>query len=458
MNITLYSFTKRKNSTKLPTGGTTYTGTLKDNTSVVAPSITFSFSSFPAYNYAYIQEFSRYYWITDKTQVSNNIWVLSFKVDVLASYKTEIGSSSKYILRSASAYDGNITDIKYPTKAVVNAKRTTHAPFSGTGRYLLGVVTPDGIAGAVTYYTLSESQMATVRSTLMGGQSYFGNITDPDIRNFAILMGNPMQYIKSCRYYPFNIGTGVSANMTLGNTVISNMNILYGTTQQDTFTFTINNHPLYTSRGRYTSWEPFTQRFLYFPPVGFVHLPSALYAHFAQLTGIVNIDLVSGIGRLIIQTPSTSDNDPCIVYSTSFAAGFDVPLAQLISGNPIKIVSGVTSLFSAGVSAMTGNIGGLVQGALSAVSDFISANVPEVRGYIDGGGSQLETGNIEFLEVFYDIADDNNAEFGRPLMAVRTLNTLSGYILCADGEIETDGTEPEITELESYLTGGFFYE
>lgn len=458
MNITLYSFSKRKNSTKRPTGGTTYTGTLKDNTSVVNPSVVFEFSAFPAYNYAYIPDFARYYWITDKTHVANNVWIITMHVDVLASYKTEIGNSSKYVLRSASNYDGNITDLKYPTKAVVNAKRTPHTPFSGVGRYLLGVVTPDGISGAVTYYTLSETQMATVRSVLMGGQSYFSGITDADIRNFAILLGNPMQYIKSCRYYPFNIGTGVSGNMTLGTTVVNNMNILYGTTQTDTFNFTLNNHPEYSNRGRYTSWEPFTQRFLYFPPIGLVHLPSALYAHFARLDGSINIDVVSGVGRIILQTPTTSENEPCVVYSSSFPIGFDVPLAQLISGNPIKIVSGVTSLFSAGVSAMTGNVGGLVQGAVSAISDFVSANVPEMRGFIDGGGSQLEIGNVEFLEVFYDIANQNVAEFGRPLMTTVTLGKLSGYILCADGDIETDGTEPEITEIESYLTGGFFYE
>ena len=458
MTIILYSFSKRKNSTERPTGGTTYTGTLKDNTSVVNPSVIFEFSAFPAYNYAYIQEFSRYYWITDKTHVANNVWIISMHVDVLASYKTEIGSSSKYILRSASDFDGNITDMKYPTKAVVNANVATHRPFTLGGKYVLGVVTPDGISGAITYYCLSESQMATVRSTLMTGQAYFGNITDPDIRNFAIVMGNPMQYIKSCRFYPIDIQGGVSGNMTLGNTVVPNMSILYATTQRDTFSFTLTNHPEYQNRGRYTSWEPFTQRFLYYPPIGLIHLPSALYAHFIQLNGTFEIDFVSGTGRITLRTPTTTENDASEVFSTSFIYGFDVPIAQLISGNPLKIVNGVTNLFSAGVSAITGNIGGVVTGAVSAVSDFISANVPQLTGFVDGGGSQLDPGVISFIEVFYGLADDNNAEFGRPLMAVRTINSLSGYVLCADGEIETDGTEPEISEIETYLTGGFFYE
>lgn len=459
MTIVLYSFAKRKNSTKRPTGGTSYTGTLKANTSVVRPSVIFEFSSFPAFNYAYINEFSRYYWITDKIQISNNVWEIVMAVDVMASYKTEIGSSSKYILRSASTYDGNITDMKYPTKAVVNAALSSTNVFPLGGKYLVGVVCPDGIAGSIQYYSLSESQMATVRSTLMTGANYFGSITDPDIQNFAILMGNPMQYIKSCRYYPFDIGTGTNGNMTLGNTVIPNMPLFYATTRYfNSFTLPITNHPEYTNRGRYTSWEPFTQRYLYFSPLGLIHLPSALYAHFTSLTCQVLIDLVSGVGKLRIWTPATADNDQSCILDTAFTAGYDVPLAQMVSGNPMQIISGTTNLLSAGVSAITGNIGGVVTGTVSAISDFLTANVPELTNYLAGGGCQIEPGPVQWIEMFYDIADDNNAEFGRPLMQVKTINTLSGYVLCADGEIETDGTEGEITEIESFLTGGFYYE
>jgi len=127
VNITLYSFTKRKNSTKRPADGTTYTGTLKDNTSVVNPSVIFEFSAFPAYNYAYIQEFARYYWITDKTHVANNVWIITMHVDVLASYKNEIGGSSKYVLRSAAAFDGTISDFKYPIKNTTHVSKQTKA-------------------------------------------------------------------------------------------------------------------------------------------------------------------------------------------------------------------------------------------------------------------------------------------------------------------------------------------
>lgn len=49
------------------------------------------------YNYAYIPEFERYYFIENITLQSNNINVLSLKVDVLKTYENEILNSDLYV-------------------------------------------------------------------------------------------------------------------------------------------------------------------------------------------------------------------------------------------------------------------------------------------------------------------------------------------------------------------------
>lgn len=466
MNIKLYSFTKRKNSTKIPTGGAIYTGTLKSNTSVVSPSIIFEFSAFPAYNYAYIQEFSRYYWITDKVQIANNVWQIDMKVDVLASYKTEIGDSSKYVLRSAVAYDGAITDLKYPTKTDVKFKRQTVAPFNNytyATTYILGVVSPSTVPtnGAVTYFIMSDAEMMSLRSNLMtGANSYFGGITDPDIQNFALLLGNPMQYIKSCRAFPFELTSLYSTDLVLGNTNCGSKRVLNYNSISDTKNIIFNGHPQ-INRGIYMNAEPFTQRYIYWSPIGLVHLPSVLIGQ--NTMGVLNftLDLISGIGRMTFETDHLStptDTDEGILFQSDFQLGYDVPLAQVVSGDPIKLVSATTNVLGAGLSALTGNIAGAIQGGVSAIGDFMSASVPQMTGYLAGSGSTLRPSALDLMDAFYLCADMNVSEYGRPLMQTVTINTLSGYVLCADGELETDGTEPEITELESFLTGGFFYE
>ena len=66
-------------------------GELRNQTSVLNPSIRIeSADNISTYNYAYISEFGRYYYITDTVSVRTNCWVVSLRCDVLMSYKDEI--------------------------------------------------------------------------------------------------------------------------------------------------------------------------------------------------------------------------------------------------------------------------------------------------------------------------------------------------------------------------------
>lgn len=66
------------------------TGSLRGSTSVKTPVINIEGTNIPFYNYAYIDEFDRYYYITDVKSVRNNIWEVSFLCDVLMSFKNDI--------------------------------------------------------------------------------------------------------------------------------------------------------------------------------------------------------------------------------------------------------------------------------------------------------------------------------------------------------------------------------
>lgn len=68
-------------------------GELRNQTSVLNPSIVIeSAENISTYNYAYIPEFSRYYYITEIISVRTNCWAISLRCDVLMSYKDEIRS------------------------------------------------------------------------------------------------------------------------------------------------------------------------------------------------------------------------------------------------------------------------------------------------------------------------------------------------------------------------------
>ena len=67
-------------------------------------------------------------------------------------------------------------------------------------------------------------------------------------------------------------------------------------------------------------------------------------------------------------------------------------------------------------------------------------------------------GDFHVYARFTKPVDADNAELGRPLCAVRTLGTLSGFIQCKDGDVSAPATAEELQSIENYLTGGFFYE
>lgn len=77
-------------------------GVLRESSSVVNPIITIEFIGTPDFNYVYIPEFMRYYYVTDIVSVGNKLWQISLHTDVLMSYKNGILASRAFIERSES--------------------------------------------------------------------------------------------------------------------------------------------------------------------------------------------------------------------------------------------------------------------------------------------------------------------------------------------------------------------
>ena len=69
LEIKLYTFGKRENSTARPDGGVSFQARIWDGVGILSPQIVFSFqdntTNPTAYNYAYIPDFNRYYFIRD---------------------------------------------------------------------------------------------------------------------------------------------------------------------------------------------------------------------------------------------------------------------------------------------------------------------------------------------------------------------------------------------------------
>lgn len=91
MDIVLGTISDEKNKlNKTFLNQTTIEGTLKEETSIIKPSILFQAQNLSSYNYMYISDFGRYYFITDITCVRYDLWRITGVVDVLMSFKSGI--------------------------------------------------------------------------------------------------------------------------------------------------------------------------------------------------------------------------------------------------------------------------------------------------------------------------------------------------------------------------------
>ena len=137
MNILLYKTTNANNDlNKTISDKVELVGALREASSIIAPSILIQ-SNPIGYNYAYIPEFGRYYYIKNITAFRKGAYIIDLKCDVLMSFKEEILNMSGIVSRLTNGDDYATRDIK--TKCLETHRRLDfpETPFTRNGSYIL---------------------------------------------------------------------------------------------------------------------------------------------------------------------------------------------------------------------------------------------------------------------------------------------------------------------------------
>ena len=130
---------------KVLTSGPSTSCTLKENTSVLKPVIIIrSGDNIFSYNYMYIQEFGRYYFIDDIISVNNNLWEIHAHVDVLETYANAILSNSAVVRRQANQYNLYLDDPEFKTYNTETIQTLKFKGGSGLSKNLKYVLTVNG--------------------------------------------------------------------------------------------------------------------------------------------------------------------------------------------------------------------------------------------------------------------------------------------------------------------------
>ena len=491
LTATFYNFVKTIDSTEIPTTlGTDFSIVLKERVSITAPVIELE-SSAIGYNYCYISAFSRYYFVQSVDILNNNRIQFRLSVDVLGTYKTEILNSSLYVLRSASDYNLKLVDPTWchSTDFTETVTSVVFPSFSSVGCYLITVVNQQSSITAnpaSCMYLMSPSGMAELMEGLFDLDNY-NNIDDLTATYF-----NPAQYITSCLWFPFAYNDMVTEQGTSFEDIkygwYDAHNWNHGTaggyrvvTYGKTLTFSV-------AVGTYTDWTDrsadWTRYALFIPGFGITEIDPQYSGE--TLSGKISVDYNTGLANLLLTTGTGQ-----IVAQLSGKLGSEVAINQI--GGSIDIPTNTGGLIAKGAqivgasaaasSAVSGGskvakfLGSIVWGTVEeqqetyenmmdsgreiagAVSDAVRQTIlnPTVTTTGADGARYTITDNNTIYLYKRKYAHYNSAisKLGGMCNAVKTLSTLSGYTVVANGLIEMGGTVEERNAIVALLEGGF---
>jgi hypothetical protein len=487
-NAIFYTFAKKQNSTAQPSGtGTTLSVELKENCSVVNPILrVYNTANFnPSdLNYCYINKFARYYWVED-WEYGVGEWLAHLRSDPLASFKAGIGSLSKYVLRSAYEENDDIIDDFYPTIAqqpdyLYDYGSLLFTDNMASGSFVLGVANNSAYSiGAITYYVLSYNDFANLVDIMLPESqtswlTSFNGLTDTLYRSIY----DPFSYIKSCKWFPFTIGSASTAGnsevIRFGNYLardINNTPVMGDPLRPETSYWYSGSEEVQLPTG-WTALKarsrtlPFAHIYLVCNPWGVIELNPMDFTNTRDIKIYFYPDLISGDGFLkVYKKVGNTEN---FLLQRTAKVSIDIPLTastvdlkSMLGGAAV----GIGSLATMGTGIVTGSglaIGKSLLAGAGGIGLAVEGATPSISASMQGTNNSVRSldGEITLIAQSSLFADSNSAEFGYPLYRTRTLSSIPGYIKCADGDNDAIGSMyiEEREQVGQHLTNGFYYE
>lgn len=461
--LKLGSFKKHENSTAQPTttGWTSYNVTLKGGADIDAPVVEVYDSYNNIKNYDYATMFSKYYFVRKKSMIREKLCELQLELDPMATYKSEIGSTSMYILRAANASDGSIVDNYYPSTGKVTHSWVSDSNFYpvsySSGCYIVNVV-GTATSGNSTLWKLTPANFRALISALYTSIDGF-QPQDVEEALSKLIGGSPEKLVSSAMFLP-NFGFGVEAaeEIVIG-TWHSGVygNLINDPVYEDVswINMTLPKHPQAAARGSFLNLSPYSTYTLSIPLFGVVNIDTTAVINSTSINAAFSLDAITGQGKCRI---TASGTDGPIIADLTAQIGASVPLQGQSSG--ASIAGGITSTL-AGVAAAIAS-GGAAAPIIGAVSSGIGTAVTALKGASFSSGS---AGGILAARLtpalnatFLSITDEDNANNGRPYCKVATPSTLTGYMLVYKSLVEISGTITQQEKIDRILESGFYYE
>lgn len=435
-------------------------------------------------NYAYIPALGRYYFITSKTIVDNDHYVLRLRTDVLYTWRSAITGTSAWISRSKSAGSWYLPDGLVPmsSRVSISTGNPNFHPFFNplkkgdnvTNCFILctaggsshNPTPPSSDDDYLLYNTyVTRRYYALNRTEVMGVMDAF---TDGSWPNF--LAGDPKSGVFSLHALPLDVDVVPNGSVTIyaGDTglgvVASSINKVYKTSASTTFQLPTPSD-FRCSTGDYKIK-------LYLPMVGWTELDPVI-AHerpYLQLSYKTNVLTGAGSCTVYLMAANSTPVDTDAVAIYHYNAAITVPLTMDTSNekNRAVMASAITSVMSVFGAMMTQNPA-IIGGAAGSAAINLGRSLLEPVKYSQSANLSGDSYDVDpyYAAIYYvkrdsPVLDNASAKtnfatcHGLRCDEQKTISSLTGFFKCANYWMDPPAgiTEPELNEITSILESG----
>lgn len=466
MLVEFWTYSKRYNSTSLPSGdGTEKECYLKEVSSVLSPLLELQTEFNPsAWNYCYIPDFSRYYYI-DNWDYFRGVWRGSCRVDVLGSWKTYISNTSALVIFSSSDYNLSIMDNRIASTADYD-RQVTSAPFAGaltSGQQLQpgGYFALTCISGGSVWATGGTTTYFLDYQAMQGVAQFLG--TEDLWESLQQFFTDPVNGIIDCYYLPIDVSQYIDLTtpqvVKIGQYSFGEVT---GKLAQATNLAVKSKHATIEIPWGYDDFRrmsPYSEVTLFVPFCGSKSLPTDQLSDVENILVDYSVDVSTGAvqaiayvkqevmgefsGNIRVNLP-IGQTQARVDSILGGAAGTVTALGGAASGNPIALGAGLISAVSSVVSPSTYNICGGFGG--SVLGTILGNDVGRWQGFRLACTSRQTTDSPENMRPIV----------GNALYKVRQINGLTGFCQTSGFSVAAPCTAQERQEINALMDGGVY--
>lgn len=459
--LNLYSISKRRNSTKRPSGsGTSYNIEIgQQESGIMNPIFRIGTSSSILDKNYMILDSKFYYFIKNIIIVRKDVYDIEGELDVLATCKDEIGDSTQYVTRCSKTelFDEDLYDniIAPSSEVVTTLESEMDTSFSMGAKTIVfgfnGSGPEHSQANVTNFYLTNNTGVENVFKDVFCDHDIFTNI----VQRFQKTSEN----ITMVKCFPFTKGTSTSsssANVNVGEFTVLAQNLR----KMDVTNFSSGDSTsqgvttasrrygdvvnITIPSGYYGDYRDFDSNFvdasLHLPFIGNIAIDPQ-YLRYEVIECTYSIDLITGVGECTVR--ATGITNPKTIGVFNFTAGYDVPISAYVS-----------NIAEIGTQLLSGDYVGATLDAVSKPSSITTIS--------NGSGMA----NVYMTKAYLEIKVQGSEHFtyglvkGKKTMKNLSINSIGYgyYIECLNPSIACATFSGVLTEVNNHMERGFYYE